>query len=160
MFFVIYCGFFWHETLYVGLVMSERYSHSGRSEYLCVDQALASHASSSDSNANGALLYLVEMRDGASDESQYPNGVEISCAQCAVMPSPAPLTFPPPSPAPASPPFVYGAVYTRWGSRTCPTGSNKLFEGFIAGGGTIMMLTTLRKLYWNVGKIELKTDDE
>ena len=31
---------------------------------------------------------------------------------------------------------------------------------FIAGGGTIMMLTTLRKLYWNVGKIELKTDDE
>jgi hypothetical protein len=27
---------------------------------------------------------------------------------------------------------------------------------FIMGGGTIMMLTTLRKLYWGVGKIELK----
>ena len=27
---------------------------------------------------------------------------------------------------------------------------------FIAGGGTVMMLTTLRKLYWGVGKIELK----
>ena len=27
---------------------------------------------------------------------------------------------------------------------------------FIMGGGTIMMLTTLRKLYYGVGKIELK----
>ena len=27
---------------------------------------------------------------------------------------------------------------------------------FILGGGTVMMATTLRKLYWGVGKIELK----
>lgn len=50
------------------------------------------------------------MKGGASIESQYPPNKEVSCAVCG-------------SDLP---------VFTRWGSRTCPTGSTKLYEGFIA----------------------------
>ena len=46
-------------------------------------------------------------------------------------------------------------------ARTAPVPNIPAIPGmnpgvFIMGGGTIMMLTTLRKLYWGVGKIELK----
>merc|ERR1712136_269497 len=52
------------------------------------------------------------MEAGSSDENLYPPDFELACAVCSALPS--------------------KAVYTRWGSRTCPVGNSKLYEGFMA----------------------------
>ena len=69
---------------------------------------------SSDHNDNGALLYTTEMEAGSSDEAKYPPNKEVGCAVCSVS-------------------EAQGSVYPRWGSRSCPAGANKLYEGFMAG---------------------------
>jgi hypothetical protein len=103
-----------HRTEYKGLVMANHYTYQ-KSEYICVDYERAAHATSNAADQNGALLYTTEMERGSSDEAQYPHDREVGCAVCSVMER------------------FQGAVYPRWGSRSCPEGATKLYEGFMAG---------------------------
>jgi len=54
------------------------------------------------------------MEAGASDEHLYPSNRELGCAVCSS--------------------YEHKALYARWGSRSCPTGNNMLYEGFMASG--------------------------
>merc|ERR1711998_185026 len=69
------------------------------------------HKASSTGNQQGSLLYATEMEGGSADESQYPHDREISCVACGAK----------------------GAVYTRWGKKTCGSTATTLYTGFIAG---------------------------
>merc|ERR1712226_1059036 len=105
-----------HTREYYGLIMANHYSHASKSEYICVDWERAVHIRSSNANHNGALLYTTEMETSghsSGDEAQYGHNRELSCVVC-------------------SPKAQNAAVYTRWGSRSCPSGSTELYEGFIA----------------------------
>jgi hypothetical protein len=106
------CSTTGHVKVYEGLIMSSHYNEY-KSESVCVDIERAVHAGSSTSNDDGGRLYTTEMEEGSSHESWYPHNIELGCTICA---------------APSN-----KAVYTRWGSRSCPTGSTKMYEGFIAG---------------------------
>merc|ERR1712226_1469870 len=103
-----------HKLEYYGLIMANHYSHQGKSMYLCVDWSRSVHIRSSNADHNGALLYTTEMQTSghsSGDEAQYGHDRELSCVVCSTSRS---------------------AVYTRWGSRSCPTGANELYEGFVA----------------------------
>merc|ERR1712134_230117 len=105
-----------HKLEYYGLIMANRYNHNSKSEYVCVDWDRAAHARSSNANHNGGLLYTTEMQTtghSSGDEQQYGHDRELSCAVC----NPRPKNT---------------VVYTRWGSRSCPSGTTKLYEGFVA----------------------------
>jgi len=102
-----------HRTEYNGLVMADHYTYK-KSEYICVDYERAARARSSAGDQNGALLYTTEMEQGSSDTTQYPNNREVGCAVCSVI-------------------EAQGAVYTRWGSTSCPVGAAALYTGFMAG---------------------------
>jgi len=113
-----------HTTVYSGLIMSSKTTEY-KSENICVDLERAFHNRSSSSLQNSGRLYTTEMEAGASPEALYPPNFELSCAVCSVREN---------------------AVYTRWGSRTCPTGNSILYEGFMAtsgahlrGGGSNML---------------------
>merc|ERR1712096_122034 len=99
--------------MYWGVVMANHYSQR-RSTFICVDWDRAYHARSSNANHNGALLYSTEMEGGSSDEAQYGHDREISCAVCT--------------------PAVNVKVYSRWGSRSCPGGTARLYDGMMASG--------------------------
>jgi hypothetical protein len=108
-----------HQTLYDGIIMATYYTQQ-RSTNICVDMEFAAHPGSSGSDEQGALLYSSEMEsggsawtDGASDESMYPPNRELACALCA-------------------PKTVGNAVYTRWGHRSCPETSARVYEGFMS----------------------------
>jgi hypothetical protein len=103
-----------HQTEYKGQIMASHYTQQ-RSMDVCVDYAEKEHTKSSGANSNGALLYPTEMEKGAADENKYPHNVEVGCAVCSVMKR------------------FEGAVYTRWGAKTCPAGANLLYEGFMSG---------------------------
>jgi len=60
------------------------------------------------------MLYTSEMESGSSHEDWYDHDNELGCTVCA---------------APSA-----AAVYTRWGSRTCPSDSTLMYEGFMASG--------------------------
>merc|ERR1712048_460761 len=101
-----------HKLEYYGVIMADRYTHQA-SEYICVDWERAAHATSSNADHNGGLLYTTEMPPNghsSGDEKQYGHDRELSCAVCSAV----------------------NPVYTRWGKRTCPSGVTKLYEGFIA----------------------------
>merc|ERR1712176_706777 len=106
-----------HTTEYSGLVMGKAYSQSV-GQTVCVDTERALHKRSVKHDDNGGLLYTTDMQQGSSDEI-YPHDREVSCAVCS-------STKP---------------VYSRWGSRTCPSGNALVYEGFMAsnhhshGGG-------------------------
>jgi len=57
---------------------------------------------------------MSQFKAGSADETMYPVGDEVGCSVCGV-------------------PSSEGAVYEHWGSRTCPSGSSLLYEGFAAG---------------------------
>ena len=101
-----------HQTEYSGLVMSTRYDE-GKSEYICVDPDRAPHRWSDSSDQPTGRIYTVEMRRGAAAEPLYPDGVEVGCSVCSVSQGD-------------------GSVFERWGSQTCPEGSELLYEGFMA----------------------------
>ena len=76
-----------HKTEYYGVIMAEHYTHQ-KSEYICVDWERAAHATSSDSDHNGGLLYTTEMQTSghsSGDEAQYGNDRELSCAVCSAV---------------------------------------------------------------------------
>lgn len=109
-----------HSLQYSGLIMSSSIAEE-KSESLCIDfdRAIVSSRTSSA----GASLYMTEMQtgiiegsssSGAGDEALYPPNWELGCAVCA-------------APAP---------IYTRWGSTACPSGTNILYAGFMAQGGS------------------------
>merc|ERR1711998_98547 len=75
-----------HVTEYSGLVMGSYYTNQ-KAYSICVDLERAYHAQSSDSNSNGAQLYISEMEGGASDEGRYPSNREVACAVCSVPPT-------------------------------------------------------------------------
>merc|ERR1712019_312065 len=105
-----------HNTLCWGVIMANRYNHQAKSMYICVDWDRAYHSRSSNANHNGGLLYTTEMQTNghsSGDEQQYGHDRELSCAVC----NPRPKNT---------------VVYTRWGSRSCPSGTTKLYEGFVA----------------------------
>merc|ERR1712127_1082382 len=54
-----------------------------------------------------------EVESGSAHEGWYPHDVEAGCTVCAAASD--------------------LAVYTHWGSRSCPSGSSKMYEGFMAG---------------------------
>ena len=59
-----------HETVYWGAVMANHHTFH-RTEYICVDWARESHATSDDGNQDGGLLYTTRMQTSgsSSDES-------------------------------------------------------------------------------------------
>ena len=99
-----------HRTEYTGLIMASHYTQQ-KSEFICVDLERAVHKTSSNANHNGALLYTTEAEQGSADNG-YGHDRELSCAVCSAK----------------------AAVYSRWGSRSCPDGAKKLYEGFIGNG--------------------------
>ena len=96
--------------MYTGVIMGNRYTQATGGS-VCVDLERGTHAGSSNSDHNGGLLYTTEVESGSSHEGWYPHDREAGCTVCA-------------APTPA---------YTRWGSRSCPSGSSKMYEGFMAG---------------------------
>jgi len=103
-----------HVKVYEGLVMANSYSRY-KGENVCVDIERGVHAGNhydQNSNHNGGELYTTEVEQGAANEEWYPNNIELGCTVCATP--------------------TDKAVYTRWGSRTCPTGSTRMYEGFMA----------------------------
>ena len=102
-----------HITEYKGLIMGSHYQHK-KSEHLCVDYARATHSASSASTEGAARLYTTEVKQGAANNDQYISDKEVGCAVCAVSEE-------------------QGAVYPRWGARSCPGGASLLYEGFMAG---------------------------
>lgn len=103
-----------HVKVYEGLVMSNAYNNQ-KGENVCVDMEREVHAGNhydQNSNHDGALLYTSEVESGSAHEEWYPSNIEVGCTVCA---------------APTD-----NAIYTRWGSRTCPSGSTLMYEGFMA----------------------------
>ena len=98
---------------YVGVVMGG-YRTGHPAEHICVHLDRAVQVDEIDDRYQ-AHLYTTETRGGF-DPSIYPSMREVSCATC-------------------SPSLASGAVYTRWGSRTCPSSARMVYEGFMAGGG-------------------------
>merc|ERR1712072_146625 len=75
-----------HRMEYYGLIMANRYSHKGKSEYLCVDWDRAVHGTSTNTDHNGALLYTTEMQTSthsSGDQAQYGHDREQSCVVCS-----------------------------------------------------------------------------
>ncbi|WP_395239275.1 hypothetical protein, partial [Salmonella sp. s54412] len=66
---------------YKGYLMAAKYTHKGRTQYICVDDnptaTLGTHA-----NLNGALLYFVEGRCGSLPCGPYVAGNELTCVVC------------------------------------------------------------------------------
>jgi hypothetical protein len=104
------CSTAGHTQVYTGVIMGNHYSQA-TGESVCVDLERAMHPGSSNSDDNGGLLYTTEVQQGSAHEGWYPHDVEAGCTVC-VAPTP---------------------VYSRWGSRSCPSGSSKMYEGFMAG---------------------------
>ena len=109
------CGPGASTTLYQGYVMADHYTH-GKSNYVCVDQERQTHARSNSGNQNGGLWYTTEAETGSLPGSRYTHDMEITCAVCK-----RPDTE------------VQKEVYTRWGHRSCPSGSATMYSGFAAG---------------------------
>jgi hypothetical protein len=68
--------------------------------------------------------------DHSCDWQGCDSGCDHECIPCPPPPPSPPR--PPSSPPPPSPPGG-GAVYTRWGRTSCPSGSVLLYSGFMAG---------------------------
>lgn len=116
-----------HEAMYTGLVMSTHHGQQ-KAENLCVDLEHAAHAASSDANHNGGLLYTTEMEKGSADEAAYPHNREVGCTMCGIpgrgVTADGELEYYPKQER---------SVFTIWGSRTCPSNSHRIYEGFVAG---------------------------
>jgi hypothetical protein len=95
-----------HDTVYWGYVMGNRYTQH-RSTFLCVHTARETHAHSSFSNHNGALLYTTEIE--STNFGGTAQNSEVGCSSCAGREG--------------------KSVFHRWGSRTCPAGSSLLYHG-------------------------------
>jgi len=76
-----------------------------------VDWERAARKGSSSGNQNGGLLYSTEVEKGSAD-GVYGHDTETSCAVCA-------------------PRLKNTAVYTRWGQRSCPSGTRTLYDGWV-----------------------------
>jgi hypothetical protein len=100
-----------HVKVYEGLVMANYYTQY-KGEHVCVDMERAAHAASSSGHQSSGRLYTTEMEGGSSHEGWYPHDLEVGCTVCATP--------------------TKNAVYTRWGHKSCPTGSTKMYDGMIA----------------------------
>ncbi|XP_077869404.1 uncharacterized protein LOC144360708 [Saccoglossus kowalevskii] len=67
---------------YYGYLMSDYHGHK-RSEFICVDRNPEGRMAS-NTNSDGALLYLVEGRCGSLPCGPYVEGHELSCAVCSI----------------------------------------------------------------------------
>jgi len=93
-----------HPTLYQGYVMGNHYTQH-RSAHVCVHTDRETHPQSSWADNNGALLYTTEFQNFGGNHDH-----EVGCSSCGGS--------------------VGKSVFTRWGSRSCPTGSSSLlYEG-------------------------------
>ena len=66
---------------YRGFLMSSEANQPGKN-YVCVDKD-PEEIDGSNENKNGALLYLVEAREGSFGKKPYKPGWELSCAVCS-----------------------------------------------------------------------------
>ena len=69
---------------YRGYLMAERWNHSGRTEYVCVDKDMQTEPGT-NADVNGALFYLVEGRcltGGGLPCGPYMHGWELTCVVC------------------------------------------------------------------------------
>jgi len=93
-----------HPTVYQGYVMGNHYTQH-RSAHVCVHTDRETHPQSSWADNNGALLYTTEFQNFGGNHDH-----EVGCSSCGGS--------------------VGKSVFTRWGSRSCPTGSSSLlYEG-------------------------------
>ena len=99
-----------HKTEYYGLIMAQKHSEY-KSTFICVDWLRAVHSKSKDANNGGGHLYTTEFFP--TKYGEYKKGNELSCAVCST---------------------ASGSVYTRWGSKTCPSGATELYESFMVNG--------------------------
>ncbi|XP_078581749.1 uncharacterized protein LOC144865081 [Branchiostoma floridae x Branchiostoma japonicum] len=66
---------------YSGYLMSEKHTHNGNKNFICVDGAPNLRAGSS-ADQDGALLYLVEAQCGSLPCGPYISGYELTCVVC------------------------------------------------------------------------------
>jgi len=71
---------------YSGFLMSESYSHSGRTTHVCVDGE-AEKLDGSYGSQNGALFYFVETRCGSLPCGPYRENYELTCTVCSLPPA-------------------------------------------------------------------------
>jgi hypothetical protein len=83
---------------------------------------------SCDSSCDSGCTWI-----GTYCDSSCDTGCDYDCLLCPPPPSTPPSPPAPPSPPPPPSPPGGGAVYTRWGSTSCPSGSTLLYTGFMAG---------------------------
>lgn len=74
------CPSGWAEE-YHGYLMTAHYSHKSTRDFICVDRE-AEYVPGSQSNQNGALLYLVQGGCGSLPCLPYFRGRELTCAVC------------------------------------------------------------------------------
>eukprot|EP00164_Ancoracysta_twista_P005993 GFYU01008260.1.p1 GENE.GFYU01008260.1~~GFYU01008260.1.p1 ORF type:complete len:280 (-),score=72.42 GFYU01008260.1:98-880(-) len=91
---------------YEGYLMGAHYTHK-KLDWVCVD--VAPNKIGSSGNQDGALLYPTE----AEHFPGYSHNYEISCAMCTTP--------------------KMGAIFTRWGHRSCPDGSTRVYHGMMGG---------------------------
>eukprot|EP00049_Salpingoeca_infusionum_P023736 m.13631 g.13631 ORF g.13631 m.13631 type:complete len:4451 (+) comp5977_c0_seq1:73-13425(+) len=112
---------------YTGVMMSEKNDHQ-KSTYVCVDENPESGGTPTDEN--GLLFYATEMQTANGRiRPEYAPYQELPCVECSGYAS----GKAPPSPPPPPPPRATGEIFTTWGRRDCPTGSNLVYNGFAAG---------------------------
>ena len=102
-----------HETVYWGIIMADHYKHK-KSTFICVDWERGYHRENNNGNQNGGLLYTSEVESGSAGD-EYGHDIEVSCAVCAGL-------------------LKNTAVYTRWGSLKCPSGTRQIYDGWVGGG--------------------------
>eukprot|EP00164_Ancoracysta_twista_P000466 GFYU01000625.1.p1 GENE.GFYU01000625.1~~GFYU01000625.1.p1 ORF type:complete len:964 (-),score=240.40 GFYU01000625.1:75-2966(-) len=91
---------------YEGYLMGGHYTHQ-KLDYTCLDSAPQGVGSAG--NEDGALFYPTEIQHIPG----YDHDSELTCVQCVTK--------------------AMGSVYTRWGVRSCPTGSELIHNGMGAG---------------------------
>ncbi|XP_064642664.1 uncharacterized protein LOC135496982 [Lineus longissimus] len=67
---------------YWGYLMTEHYTHKGRTEFACVDNAPESGSEGGAKNENGALMYHVQGSCGSLPCKPYVQGYELTCVVC------------------------------------------------------------------------------
>lgn len=101
---------------YYGWLSSNFFSHSGSSDWICVDNTPEAISTSSGGNENGALLYPTEVEGPPTFgvASGYVQDREVTCAVCTL-------------------PGTARSIYVQWGKRLC-SNATTVYTGWMGGG--------------------------
>jgi len=78
------------DTLYNGYIMTNKWNHNSKTEYVCVSAELSIYTKVDEKagqDRNGHLWYPTEMRSGSADEAKYKSGREVGCSVCRHSPA-------------------------------------------------------------------------